>query len=80
MIANMPDRHLPEPDAGPIAEERATLLKVAWERLNPRCQRLLSLLVNEDVVSYKDLSKLLQMPVGSIGPTGHAAWSTCADL
>ena len=69
MMANMPDRHLPEPDAGPIAEERGTVLKAGWERLNPRCQRLLSLLITEDPVSYKDLSKLLRMPVGSIGPT-----------
>jgi len=69
MMANMADKHLPEPDARPIAEERGTVLKVAWERLNPRCQRLLSLVVSEDPLSYKDLSKLLQMPVGSIGPT-----------
>ena len=69
MIENMPDRHLPEPDARPIAEERGTVLNAAWERLNPRCQRLLSLLINDDPLSYKNVSKLLEMPVGSIGPT-----------
>jgi RNA polymerase sigma factor (sigma-70 family) len=69
MIENMADRHLPEPDARPIAEERGTVLNVAWERLQPRCQRLLSLLISDDPQSYKDVSKLLEMPVGSIGPT-----------
>ena len=69
MMANTPDRHLPEPDARPIAEERDTVLKAAWERLKPRCQRLLSLVITDEPVSYKHLSKLLQMPVGSIGPT-----------
>jgi RNA polymerase sigma factor (sigma-70 family) len=69
MIENMADRHLPEPDARPIAEERGTVLNVAWERLQPRCQRLLSLLISDDPLSYKDVSKLLEMPVGSIGPT-----------
>ncbi len=69
MITNMADILLPEPDARPIAEESGAVLKVAWEQLNPRCQRLLSLLITDDAVSYRDVSKLLQMPVGSIGPT-----------
>jgi RNA polymerase sigma factor (sigma-70 family) len=69
MLANMPDKHLPEPDARPIAEERETVLRAGWGRLKPRCQELLSLLISDDPVGYKDLSKLLQMPVGSIGPT-----------
>jgi RNA polymerase sigma factor (sigma-70 family) len=69
MLANMPDRHLPEPDARPIAEERDTLLRVAWDRLKPRCQELLTLLITDDPLGYKDLSQLLKMPIGSIGPT-----------
>jgi RNA polymerase sigma factor (sigma-70 family) len=69
MLANMPDKHLPEPDARPIAEERETVLRAGWGRLKPRCQELLSLLISDEPVGYKDLSKLLQMPVGSIGPT-----------
>jgi len=69
MLANMPDRHLPEPDARPIAEEREVVVRAAWGRLKPRCQELLSLLMTDDPLGYKDLSKLLQMPVGSIGPT-----------
>jgi RNA polymerase sigma factor (sigma-70 family) len=69
MLANMPDRHLPEPDARPIASEQEAVLRAAWERLKPRCQELLSLLVTDDPLGYKDLSQLLQMPIGSIGPT-----------
>ena len=69
MLANMPDRHLPEPDARPIAEERDVVLRAAWGRLKPRCHELLSLLMTDDPLGYKDLSALLQMPVGSIGPT-----------
>jgi RNA polymerase sigma factor (sigma-70 family) len=69
MLDNMPDNRLPEPDARPIAGEREAMLHAAWERLQPRCQEILSRLVTDDPVGYKDLSALLQMPVGSIGPT-----------
>ena len=69
MLANMADRHLPEPDARPIADERDVVLKAAWDRLRPRCQELLALLMTDDPLDYKGLSTLLQMPVGSIGPT-----------
>ncbi|MHB1498078.1 MAG: RNA polymerase sigma factor [Acidimicrobiales bacterium] len=69
MLANLPDQHLPEPDAKPIAEERAAVVRAAWQRLSPRCQELLSLLMVDDPLSYKDLSELLQVPIGSLGPT-----------
>jgi RNA polymerase sigma factor (sigma-70 family) len=69
MLANMPDHQLPEPDARPIAQEREAVLRTAWDRLTPRCQELLSLLMMDDPLGYKDLSKLLRVPVGSIGPT-----------
>ncbi|MCL4414176.1 MAG: sigma-70 family RNA polymerase sigma factor [Actinobacteria bacterium] len=69
LLANLPDQRLPEPDAKPIAEERATVVRAAWQRLSPRCQELLSLLMVDDPLSYKDLSELLQVPIGSLGPT-----------
>jgi RNA polymerase sigma factor (sigma-70 family) len=69
ILANMPDSRLPEPDARPIAEEREAVLRAAWDRLKPRCRELLSLLMLDDPMGYKDLSMLLQRPVGSIGPT-----------
>jgi RNA polymerase sigma factor (sigma-70 family) len=69
MLANTPDRHLPEPDARPIAHERDVVLMAAWARLKPRCQELLARLMSDDPLGYKDLSALLQIPIGSIGPT-----------
>lgn len=69
ILANVPDRHLPDPDSGPIAEERESVVRAAWANLKPRCQELLLLLIADDPLGYKDLSKLLRMPVGSIGPT-----------
>ena len=69
MLTNMPDHRSPEIDARPLAQEREVVMRAAWGRLKPRCQQLLSLLIVEDTVGYKDLSKLLNMPVGSIGPT-----------
>jgi RNA polymerase sigma factor (sigma-70 family) len=69
ILANIPDHHLPEPDTRPIAEEREAVLRAAWEQLKPRCQELLSRLVTDDPIGYKDISSLMQMPVGSIGPT-----------
>ena len=69
MLANMADRDLPEPDARPIAEESAALLRAGFDRLNPRCQEMLKLLVSDDPMGYRDVSQLFQMPVGSIGPT-----------
>ena len=69
MLVNMADGSLPEPDARPIAGEREAVVHAAWGRLKPRCQELLSLLVSDEPVGYSNLSTLLQMPVGSIGPT-----------
>ncbi len=69
MLANMADGSLPEPDARPIAGEREAVVHAAWRRLKPRCQELLSLVVTDDPIGYRNLAALLQMPVGSIGPT-----------
>jgi RNA polymerase sigma factor (sigma-70 family) len=70
VLANLPDTSQPfdlelAPDS---AECRA--LQRAWDQLKPRCRNLLSLLMaDEGVVGYKELSQLLDMPIGSIGPT-----------
>jgi RNA polymerase sigma factor (sigma-70 family) len=70
VLANLPDTSQPfdlelAPDS---AECRA--LQRAWDQLKPRCRNLLSLLMTEEgVVGYKELSQLLDMPIGSIGPT-----------
>ena len=69
MLANMPSLDLPEPDAGPLAEEQVAAVRSAWTKLKPRCREMLSLLTKDDAMPYKDLARLLNIPVGSIGPT-----------
>lgn len=69
MLANAPDAHPLEPEAGPVAEERDAVLQAAMQRLRPRCRELLSQLFVDEPLGYKDLSDLLRMPIGSIGPT-----------
>jgi len=56
-------------DAGILREEQATAIRAAAEKLPPRCKRLLGLLTSREDLSYKEISELLSMPVGSIGPT-----------
>lgn len=56
-------------DALMISAEEAALMRLALDRLPPRCQHLLRLLMVEDPPSYEELSAALDMPVGSIGPT-----------
>jgi RNA polymerase sigma factor (sigma-70 family) len=69
MLANMPNVDVPELDAGPLAEERDVVVRKAWGKLKPRCQEMLSLLLRDESIAYKDLSRMLNVPVGSIGPT-----------
>ena len=71
MLANMPNIDVPELDAGPLAEERDVVVRKAWGKLKPRCQEMLSLLLRDESIAYKDLSRMLNVPVGSIGPTAR---------
>ena len=56
-------------DAGPIAEESSDAVRRAFALLPAHCQRLLGLLAGDNPPSYKEISKTLSMPIGSIGPT-----------
>jgi RNA polymerase sigma factor (sigma-70 family) len=56
-------------DAGPLAEERSEAVQRAFAKLPPHCRRLLGVLAGNDPPSYKEISKALSMPIGSIGPT-----------
>ena len=69
VMTNLPDGNTTQVDAGPLTEERDAALHAAWGKLKPRCRELLSLLFVDEPMGYKDLSTLLSMPVGSIGPT-----------
>lgn len=51
--------------------QQAHLLRLALERLDRRCRELLALLFRDedDAVGYDEISRRMDMPVGSIGPT-----------
>jgi RNA polymerase sigma factor (sigma-70 family) len=64
----------PDPDAkalddGPISEEWAESVRNALALLPPHCRRLLNVLAGDGPPSYKEVSSILSMPIGSIGPT-----------
>jgi RNA polymerase sigma factor (sigma-70 family) len=52
-----------------VAAEDRTAVAAALEQVPERCQQLLRMLVAEPPLSYDDISALLDMPKGSIGPT-----------
>jgi RNA polymerase sigma factor (sigma-70 family) len=58
-----------ELDAGLLRDERDACLWRAFGRISDRCQRLLRILTADPPPSYDDVSDILDMPVGSIGPT-----------
>lgn len=68
-INELADVSIAPSDAGPIAEEQSALVRQAFARLAPRCRRLLAFFAEDDALSYKEISKTLSMPIGSIGPT-----------
>lgn len=69
MFEELPDGDTEEVDARTIGEERRQVLRAAFARLPDRDQRLLHLLFADPAMSYRDLSRVLGMPTGSIGPT-----------
>jgi len=68
-MADVPDSRFRLPDVHTLDAERDRALRLAYSRLPPRCQRLLGLLLSDEAMSYKALSELLGMRIGSIGPT-----------
>lgn len=68
-LVQMVDTEAEPLDSGILKEEQARALRIASEQLPARCRRLLGLLTGNDDLSYKEISELLSMPVGSIGPT-----------
>jgi RNA polymerase sigma factor (sigma-70 family) len=51
-----------------IRAERNAALRAAFAELGPSCHHLLSLLMSDPPLAYADISGLLGIPVGSIGP------------
>ncbi len=56
-------------DSRLITEERDAQLWLCFEALQPRCQRLLRVLLADPAPSYAEVSAALDLPIGSIGPT-----------
>ena len=57
------------PEAFVLTEDRDARLWQAFEQLSDRCQQILRLLAASPELSYADVGRALDIPVGSIGPT-----------
>lgn len=68
-VYHMADDEADPLDAALLREEQVVSIRMAAERLSPRCQRLLGLLMGDDDLPYKAIAEQLSMPIGSIGPT-----------
>lgn len=63
------DPLLPPVDANLLTDERQAALWEALGRLSAPCQRLLRALMADPEPTYEEVSRALDMPIGSIGPT-----------
>lgn len=72
-MENAPSVHAQEaasPEADVVALEEQQLVREGLAQLAERCRRLLTLLyVDDPPASYTEVSEVLGLPVGSIGPT-----------
>jgi RNA polymerase sigma factor (sigma-70 family) len=59
----------PAPDTDLLRRELADIVRRGLAELPAAQQRLLTLLAGERPLSYREVSRILAMPVGSIGPT-----------
>jgi RNA polymerase sigma factor (sigma-70 family) len=67
--ADIPDSQAVLADDELLRAERHAALREALADLPPPCQRLITLLAEDPPVPYAQISALLGIPVGSIGPT-----------
>jgi RNA polymerase sigma factor (sigma-70 family) len=63
------DNPVADVDAGLLAGERREAVLAALAAVPPRCQQLLRLLLVDPALSYDEISEILGIPKGSIGPT-----------
>ena len=61
-----------------LVAERHAALREAFTDLPPCGQQLIALLIKDPPVPYAEISARLGIPVGSIGPSAAAAWTSCA--
>ncbi len=67
-LDSIPDQTV-QVDAALLAEEQRAMVDEALSRLPARCAELMRMLMSDNGLHYQDLSDLLGMPIGSIGPT-----------
>jgi RNA polymerase sigma factor (sigma-70 family) len=66
---NIPDQHTRIAEQELLRAERHAALREALTHLPARCQQLIALLTEDPPVPYAQISAMLGIPVGSIGPT-----------
>jgi len=64
-----PSAEAEEPEARVLVEERDATLSAAVRTLPVHHQRLLTVLLTQPALDYRQIGEVLSMPVGSIGPT-----------
>lgn len=76
-----PDRSEQAPiDTAVLAEERSAAVHAVYGSLPIRCQDILRLLSADPPLSYRELSEVLDLPGGSIGPTRQRCLETLRRL
>jgi RNA polymerase sigma factor (sigma-70 family) len=63
---DVPEQAIAEEEV--LRHERRTILRTAFAELSRRCQLLLALLIQDPPPPYDEISRRLQVPIGSIGP------------
>ena len=63
---DVPEQAIAEEEV--LRHERGTILRTAFSELSRRCQQLLSLLMQDPPAAYEEISRRLDLPIGSIGP------------
>lgn len=67
IVENLPAR--PQPEAEIVKPELSAALHAAVGRLSERQRNVIELLFKDESLNYEEISDLLDMPIGSIGPT-----------
>jgi RNA polymerase sigma factor (sigma-70 family) len=69
-----------ELDEALLRQERDAALWLAFGKLRLACKRLLRVLMADPAPSYAEVSKALDMPIGSIGPSRRRCLSQLRDI
>ena len=63
------DDAVPPVDERLLEDEQLRTVLAAFDEMAPKCQELLRLLCTDPPLDYEAVSNILDMPIGSIGPT-----------